>query len=290
MKDKNIAGILALFFGLFGVHRFYLGQTGLGILYLVFFWTGITTLIGLIDAIVFLSMDRDEFDMKYNRQRVFPDHRRYDTDFSRTERRQYRAEQRELRQQRRVQRRQQDTQRTPQYRPPVRNSNPARRNNPFKASGIQKYKDFDYEGAIEDFKKGLSVEPQDIAIHFNLACAYSLMEERENSFFHLSKAVEFGFVDFKKIMEHDALAYLRIQDEFDIFKKNGYRLNVAPPPPIPAPVDTESKEESNTAEPEGDLLNKNDILLDQIKRLGELREKGLLTEEEFEIQKRKLLG
>jgi hypothetical protein len=30
-------------------------------------------------------------------------------------------------------------------------------------------------------------------------------------------------------------------------------------------------------------------LLDQIKQLGELKEKGLLTEEEFEIQKKKLL-
>ncbi|MEL6843569.1 MAG: hypothetical protein AAFP02_10155, partial [Bacteroidota bacterium] len=30
--------------------------------------------------------------------------------------------------------------------------------NPFKVSGIKKYKDYDYEGAIEDFKKALSVD------------------------------------------------------------------------------------------------------------------------------------
>lgn len=52
MKDKNVAGILALFLGAFGVHRFYLGQTGLGILYAVFM-TGISTILGIIDAIVF---------------------------------------------------------------------------------------------------------------------------------------------------------------------------------------------------------------------------------------------
>lgn len=294
MKDKNIAGILGLFFGVFGVHRFYLGQTGLGVLYLVFFWTGITALIGLIDAIVFLSMDRDEFDMKYNRHHVYPDHRRYDTDFTREERRQYRAEQRELRQQRRVQRRQQQQapprQKTT-YQPPVRKAAPTSRiNNPFKSSGIQKYREFDYDGAIEDFKKALLIQSTDVAVHFNLACAYSLTEERENAFFHLSKAVEFGFVDFKKIQEHDALAYLRIQDEFEIFKKNGYRLNVPPPTAIPPMPKPQPEEPKAIEEPQEDLLSKNSLLLDQIKRLGELREKGLLTEEEFEIQKRKLLG
>ena len=38
-KDTKIAILLALFLGGLGAHRFYMGQTGLGILYLVFFWT-----------------------------------------------------------------------------------------------------------------------------------------------------------------------------------------------------------------------------------------------------------
>ena len=41
---------------------------------------------------------------------------------------------------------------------------------------------------------------------------------------------EFGFKDFRKIKAHDAFAYLRIQDEFDEFAANGYRL---PPPQQP---------------------------------------------------------
>lgn len=290
MKDKNIASLLAFFFGIFGVHRFYLGQTGLGILYLFFFWTLIPALIGLIDSIIFLSMDSDDFDMKYNRKKLFPNHRRYDTDFSRAEHREYRAEQRELRHERRIQRRQKVRQTPPPQRKPIAKNTPSRKNNPYKFSGIQKYKEFEYEGAIEDFKKALSVQPTDIAIHFNLACAYSLSEEKENAFFHLGKAVEFGFADFKKIQEHDALAFLRIQDEFDVFKKNGYRLNVPPPPELPPNVPQPTKEELSTnAEPKEDLLNQNSVLLDQIKRLGDLREKGLLTNEEFEAQKRKLL-
>ncbi len=290
MKDKHIAGILAFFFGIFGVHRFYLGQTGLGILYLIFFWTIIPAFISLIDAIVFLSMGREDFDFKYNRQRVYPDHRRYDTDFSRERRIEYRVEQRNLRQQRRVERRQK-TKQNPQTVPPrSRPVNVERQKNPFKLSGISKYKEFDYEGAIEDFKKALSVNPSDIAVHFNLACSYSLSEEKENAFFHLNKAVGLGFVDFKKLQEHDALAYLRIQDEFEIFKRNGYRLNVPPPPkPEQTPVTDEAVEDLSQEEPIEDLLNKNSILLDQIKRLGELRERGLLTNEEFEAQKKKLL-
>lgn len=292
MKDKNIAGVLAFFFGVFGVHRFYLGQKGLGALYLVFFWTMIPAIVGLIDAIIFLSMDQDEFDMKYNRFDGYPAPRRYDTDFTREERRRYRTEQRELRQERRAQRRETVRQRPVQEHRPRRrqSSTPDRKTNAFKASGIAKYKEFDYEGAIEDFKKALSIHPKDIAVHFNLACSYSLSEEKENAFFHLDKAVEYGFVDFKRVQEHDALAYLRIQDEFDIFKKNGYRLNVIPTAPNlpvdPVPLDANAPD----LEAKEDVLNKNNLLLDQIKRLGELREKGLLTEAEFEAQKRKLLG
>lgn len=290
MKDKNLAAVLAFFFGIFGVHRFYLGQTGLGILYCMFFWLfGITAIIGLIDAIVLLAMDREEFDYKYNRRvqdryrnrNNATDYRSRDTDFDRRDPRWDRERQREERYQRREARRQ-----APPPQPKKKYTAPSTsisRNNPFKKSGIEKFKDYDYDGAIEDFQKALSVSPRDIAVHFNLACAYSLTEEKEQAFVHLSKAVQYGFVDFKKIQEHDALAYLRIQDEFDIFKENNYRLNTeaddAAPPPLPEPPEVKNKE---------DLVNNFD-LLEQIKKLGELREKGLLTNEEFEIQKRRLL-
>lgn len=291
MKDKNVAGILAFFFGIFGVHRFYLGQTGLGILYLIFFWTGIPAIIGFIDALIFFSMGRDDFDYKYNRQKMYPDHRRYDTDFNREDRRRFRDEQRVLREQRRRQRREQVRDYSEKARPQrkINTPRPARINNPFKASGVKKYKEYDFEGAIEDFKKALSVNSGDVAVHFNLACSYSLNEEKENAFFHLSKAVELGFVDFKKIQEHDALAYLRIQDEYDIFKANGYRLNVPPKPQSPPVNAVPQQEEAPAPNPPEDLLNQNNLLLEQIKRLGELREKGLLTDAEFEAQKRKLL-
>ena len=49
-KDGTIGVLLALFLGGFGAHRFYLGQTGLGILYLCFFWLGLPHLIALVEC------------------------------------------------------------------------------------------------------------------------------------------------------------------------------------------------------------------------------------------------
>lgn len=70
MKDKVTAALLAFFLGGFGVHRFYLGQTGLGFLYLIFCWTLVPAFIAFIDFIVFLTMSKEGFDMKYNRTYV----------------------------------------------------------------------------------------------------------------------------------------------------------------------------------------------------------------------------
>jgi len=66
MKSKTTATVLCFFLGGFGIHRFYLGQTGLGLLYLIFFWTFIPAFIALIDFIVLLLMSEDTFNQKYN--------------------------------------------------------------------------------------------------------------------------------------------------------------------------------------------------------------------------------
>lgn len=67
IKSRSSAGILALLLGGFGVHKFYLGQIGMGILYLLFFWTCIPVIVGLIEGILYLtSTDTDEeFTRKY---------------------------------------------------------------------------------------------------------------------------------------------------------------------------------------------------------------------------------
>lgn len=65
-RSKGTSAILALFFGGLGIHNFYLGRTGRGILCLMFSWTFIPSIIGVIEFIVFLLMSQDSFDRKYN--------------------------------------------------------------------------------------------------------------------------------------------------------------------------------------------------------------------------------
>jgi TM2 domain-containing membrane protein YozV len=65
-KSKSSAGILALLLGGIGVHKFYLGQPGLGILYLVFFWTLIPAIVAFVEGIIYLTMSDADFDAKYN--------------------------------------------------------------------------------------------------------------------------------------------------------------------------------------------------------------------------------
>lgn len=260
MKDKTAAALLAFFLGGFGVHRFYLGQTGVGILYFfLMFFFGFSFILGFIDFIIFLTMDQQDFDYKYNRKYLDLRYRN-DTDFVR-------------RRTRRAQPYDQTTYRQKQSFAPARSQRPQVKPNPYKRSGIEKYKNYDFEGAVEDFEKALSINPKDKAVHFNIACAYSLLENKQESLYHLSKAVENGFKDYDRIASHDALAYLRIQDEYDDFVKNGYKLS--------------DPKNEQTEIPPNPLQNN---LLDQLRQLGELKEKGLLTEKEFEVQKRRLLN
>ena len=70
MKSKTTAAVLAFFLGGIGIHRFYLGQGGLGIAYLVFCWTLVPAIIAFIDFIIFLTMDEENFNIKYNQGKV----------------------------------------------------------------------------------------------------------------------------------------------------------------------------------------------------------------------------
>jgi hypothetical protein len=49
-RDEVVGILLALFLGTFGAHHFYLRRTGLGILYCCFFWSGVPSILGLIEC------------------------------------------------------------------------------------------------------------------------------------------------------------------------------------------------------------------------------------------------
>jgi len=64
-RNRVAAALFAFFLGGFGGHKFYLGETVLGILYLVFFWTLIPAIIAFIEFILFLVMTDEEFNNRY---------------------------------------------------------------------------------------------------------------------------------------------------------------------------------------------------------------------------------
>lgn len=64
-KNRLVAGLLAILLGGLGLHKFYLGRIGMGILYLLFSWTIIPSIIGIIEGINYLVMTDDAFAYKY---------------------------------------------------------------------------------------------------------------------------------------------------------------------------------------------------------------------------------
>jgi len=64
-KSKLAAALLAFFLGSLGVHKFYLGQIGWGVIYLLFCWTLIPGLVSLVEFVLLLTMSDDEFNRKY---------------------------------------------------------------------------------------------------------------------------------------------------------------------------------------------------------------------------------
>ncbi|XRJ98011.1 TM2 domain-containing protein [Latilactobacillus sakei] len=57
--NKLVYILLALFLGGLGVHKFFAGKIGTGILYIIFCWTGIPSFIGLIEAIIAIFKTAD---------------------------------------------------------------------------------------------------------------------------------------------------------------------------------------------------------------------------------------
>jgi TM2 domain-containing membrane protein YozV len=222
MKNKTTAGIFALVFGGLGVHRFYLGQTGRGLLYLLFIWTFIPTIVAMIDGIVFLTQDEDTFNRKYNPQLY--------------------GERQQVQQQREV-----------VYVNPAPASAPSASApaappvDPFRSAADAKYAAYDFEGAIRDYRRSLNVDPRQAGVHFKLACLYSIHEQTREALSHLSQALENGYYDFDEIERHDHLAYLRSTPEYEAFKQNGYR---------PAPVTARREEPTETLELSDDLITR----------------------------------
>ncbi|HAC65806.1 MAG TPA: hypothetical protein DCF68_20315 [Cyanothece sp. UBA12306] len=65
-KNRFIAILITFFGGGFGLHKFYLNENVAGILYLIFSWTFIPSIIAFFEFLGLVFMDDQTFDAKYN--------------------------------------------------------------------------------------------------------------------------------------------------------------------------------------------------------------------------------
>mgnify|MGYP003958740539 FL=1 len=66
IRLKNYAAVMALVGGALGIHKFYHGSWGWGIVFIAFIWTFIPGVIGFIEGIMLFLMDEDKYNQKYN--------------------------------------------------------------------------------------------------------------------------------------------------------------------------------------------------------------------------------
>ena len=58
--NKSLYVLLAIFLGGLGIHKFYAGKTGTGLVYLLFSWTFIPAILSLFSVISVIGIPSDE--------------------------------------------------------------------------------------------------------------------------------------------------------------------------------------------------------------------------------------
>lgn len=91
-----------------------------------------------------------------------------------------------------------------------------------KSKALAKLMEYEIHEALDLLKKAQQLDPEDYEVYFHIACAYSNLEDVENGYENLKLAVQHGMNDFEKILNHDMLAFLRLQDPFERFHESGF--------------------------------------------------------------------
>ena len=133
--------------------------------------------------------------------------------------------------------------------------------------GDKLLKDGKMDMAIEKYISALPYSDKSPITNLKLAKLYSLKEDSGNSLKHLVKAVQDGFNDFEIINNDPSLSYLRSTPEFKSFATNRSKT---------LSIQTRETKPINR--------------IDELERLNVLLEKSVLTREEFEIEKKRILS
>lgn len=175
-----------------------------------------------------------------------------------------------------------------------------------KAEGIRYYRTGDYDLAIEAFSEAADIDLGDAGTHFNLACSFAQLGQYGEALRHLELSVTFGLPKPERIEKHPALAALRKHASYRSFRANNFRrlnlLDLTEPKASDTKIvgEAETIEDFNApprqtqpkAAPALDLNAPppGPDLLEQITRLRELHDAGVLTQQEYQKQKEKLMG
>jgi TM2 domain-containing membrane protein YozV len=256
-KSKTVAGVLALLLGMWGAHRFYLGKKFLGIVNFLAFFLVLTITInegGPWFAPLAILSFIEAILLFVMPQAEFDAKYNSGIPSKKEAKRAAKAEKKKSE--------------TPQHR--------KSRGNYLIKDAFIAYRGGQYDQARKYFEDSLQYDYNDPQTHFMLACCYSLSKDSRQAYFHLASAVDFGFQEFEEIYHNEALTWLRQQQDFETFVQNGYR------------------QVSHLSTPKDDLLDEKSYydttVLDRIADLGELLERGVISKDDFELQKKELLG
>lgn len=257
-KSKVVAGVLALTLGMFGVHRFYLGRKFWGVVnFAAFFLLLLITVEAngpYIMPLAILSFIESILFFVMP-QGEFDAKYNSGIPFTRKEKKAAKTQDKKRKSE------------TPQHR--------KSRGNLIIKDAFIAYKAGNYEQSRKHFEDALQYDYDDPHTHFMLSCCYAIAHDAKQAYFHLASAVDFGFQEFEEIYQNEALAWLREQPDFEIFVKNGYRQGAYLNTPKPDLLESKSYYDAT--------------ILDRIADLGELLERGVISKDDFESQKKELL-
>ncbi len=130
----------------------------------------------------------------------------------------------------------------------------------------KEFKKGNFNQAINFLNDAKKLSPRSPLILINLAICHAGIKDKEKGFYYLDKAVQYGYKNFQHIQQQNILSFLRQQPEFNAFVENGYRL----------PKDSNKDDQNDSVA--------------KLEKLAQLKEKGILTDIEFEIEKKKIIN
>jgi tetratricopeptide (TPR) repeat protein len=137
----------------------------------------------------------------------------------------------------------------------------------------------EFEEASVLFKRLITIDPDEGIHHFNLACCYSQLQN-PGALKQIELAVSKGYTNFDKIKTYEYLNWIRKQENFDAFIQRGKKIfkHFGQRGYSMEALETKKNNFSDSEDP-----------IKKLEKLIAIKDKGLLTPEEFNDLKKKIL-